>query len=417
MSCLTTRKNLPLRYTNNVYHQAELVFPMLVHAHTNSSGKIRRIHWTVEPLPWSLAMLRLIIPEALITVSPDLPARGVCRIFGMARVAGSYFQGPYDAFLVRSRVLQACSVRLYTSSWRRPHRFVYMPRTGTALQSGIMRNFAREEVLLDLIRRLLPTVRMATTPTPSAQVHICDQVKLWANSDLILTPNGAHFVNAPFMRPGAVLIEGVPWSMRAYLGQLEITRFSEIVHVRLYSARPPPSKALVPFNRVETEQLCAANEICSRRYRDHSNIWVSSDDLARLLHSIPYLSAHLSRLTPSPPPSSTDHLTSAASMVYHRDDARCTDTPYWMNHFGRTCADYARVGEASERGEAGGGGWCANGALKPLATWAGGPSFGFPEFHCCACGRAKSALFSHARVKYLQRLRERAPSDHNSHAH
>ena len=37
------------------------------------------------------------------------------------------------------------------------------------------------------------------------------------------------------------------------------------------------------------------------------------------------------------------------------------------------------------------GGWCdrASGRLKASARWAGGAEYGWPERHCCACGRVR----------------------------
>ena len=55
-------------------------------------------------------------------------------------------------------------------------------------------------------------------------------MRLWAAADLLLTPNGAHFVNAIFMREHATLLEGVPWAMRAYVGAIAIVGRASQVH-------------------------------------------------------------------------------------------------------------------------------------------------------------------------------------------
>jgi len=43
------------------------------------------------------------------------------------------------------------------------------------------------------------------------------------------------------------------------------------------------------------------------------------------------------------------------------------------------------------------GGWCdrATGRLKASARWAGGAEYGWPERHCCACGRARFLAAQH----------------------
>ena len=67
----------------------------------------------------------------------------------------------------------------------------------------------------------------------------------------------------------------------------------------------------------------------------------------------------------------------------------CEDEPGWRNPYGRGCEDYARRVTPAAAGEGGvvAGGWCEGGRLKPEAAWAGGSQYGWPERHCCACGR------------------------------
>ena len=53
---------------------------------------------------------------------------------------------------------------------------------------------------------------------------------------------------------------------------------------------------------------------------------------------------------------------------------RCSDTPSFDNGSGKSCADYAAA-------------WCEGGAFRTGANWTSGAAFGFPERHCCACGK------------------------------
>ena len=77
-----------------------------------------------------------------------------------------------------------------------------MPREGAGLQSGSWRNFAQQAALEATLRREVAPHggEVRVTPTPGGEVPLCEQVALWAGADLLLTPNGAHFVNAIFMR-------------------------------------------------------------------------------------------------------------------------------------------------------------------------------------------------------------------------
>ena len=54
----------------------------------------------------------------------------------------------------------------------------------------------------------------------------------------------------------------------------------------------------------------------------------------------------------------------------------CTDTPGWKNSQEATCEEYATDGH------------CQGGAFLPKHDWAAGKEYGFPELHCCVCGKA-----------------------------
>ena len=137
-----------------------------------------------------------------------------------------------------------------------PRKALLMPREGAGLQSFGWRNFAHQAELVGALRSELRgwggAVRVV--PTPGGEVPFCEQLRLWAGADLIVTPNGAHFVNAIFMREGATLIEGVPWAMRSYTGQLTATKYSGLRHVRLHSARPPASPELAAFSSMSEDR-------------------------------------------------------------------------------------------------------------------------------------------------------------------
>lgn len=53
----------------------------------------------------------------------------------------------------------------------------------------------------------------------------------------------------------------------------------------------------------------------------------------------------------------------------------CRDTPTWKNPYGLDCLGYVREGH------------CFKGGIVPGHSWAMGEQFGWPELHCCACGK------------------------------
>lgn len=195
--CLSTREALPRRYTNNVYHQAELAVPMALLL-LSSPHPISSIRWSFPPLPWCQAILRLVSPSLLSISLPSSPldrssvlpisnkklrtveARGKdCIVFGPSSSPGSYFRSAAEASLLRERVHSLCRLpRLGLPSFSFPRRVLvlYMPRTGVSLQSGLMRNFARERELLSALRASLPSASLKTIPTPGDSVPLCKQV-------------------------------------------------------------------------------------------------------------------------------------------------------------------------------------------------------------------------------------------------
>ena len=285
-----------------------------------------------------------------------------------------------------------------------------MPRAGAGLQSGSWRNFAAQPDLEATLRSALAphggAVRVV--PTPGGATPLCEQVALWAEADQILTPNGAHFVNAIFMREGATLLEGVPWAMRNYTGQLAITRrtlhvhgmctadawhvhgmmmctacalqmhgrrmacaphaprHSGLRHLRLHSQRPPPTRALGNL-RMRSEEACAAEQDCQHRFRDHAMIYVEPGALRVALADAAAQAPAVGR--------DANHVVGrgagrgagrragrgvgrgaergtgrGAGRADARHAASCEDAVGWSNLFGRGCADYSRRGKASAEG-------------------------------------------------------------------
>ena len=54
----------------------------------------------------------------------------------------------------------------------------------------------------------------------------------------------------------------------------------------------------------------------------------------------------------------------------------CTDTVGWKSPAKHTCSEYETKFK-----------WCKNGKAMPNQEWTVGKRWGYPERHCCACGR------------------------------
>ena len=263
-ACAVTREPMPQRYHNNVYHQAELAYSIIEAELTRPASAqavpLHSIYWRLPLMNWTAAMLQLLLPSVRVVVGPALASASIppdCAVIKGSPSAGAYFRKAESASVLRHaaharcgldhrRATQACCRHSRTaltiilapraldqqptkprpSTPQPPRNALVMPRAGAGLQSGSWRNFAAQPDLEATLRSALAphggVVRVV--PTPGGATPLCEQVALWAEADQILTPNGAHFVNAIFMREGATLLEGVPWAMRNYTGQLAVTR-------------------------------------------------------------------------------------------------------------------------------------------------------------------------------------------------
>ena len=196
--CLATWTNLPpRRYTNNVYHQAELVYPMLLAAAEAEDGV--RIFWRFPLLSWSRGMLDLLnrrpwhrtpswTSELIVGNRTTMPRN--CLSFG-PRGAGNYFneaarEAVRSAPKLRKFVLKACNIneRVVPPT---PRRAIYMPRRGAGLQScmktGCARNLVGWRSLVHEIERAFPaTAPLVVVGTPGSSMTVCSQVALWASA-------------------------------------------------------------------------------------------------------------------------------------------------------------------------------------------------------------------------------------------
>ena len=274
-ACAVTREPMPQRYHNNVYHQAELAYSIIEAELTRPASAqavpLHSIYWRLPLMNWTAAMLQLLLPSVRVVVGPALASASIppdCAVIKGSPSAGAYFRKAESASVLRHaaharcgldhrRASQACcrhpveppshprtshlapstNHQPRPSTPQPPRNALVMPRAGAGLQPGSWRNFAAQPDLEATLRSALAphggAVRVV--PTPGGATPLCEQVALWAEADQILTPNGAHFVNAIFMREGATLLEGVPWAMRNYTGQLAVTRRTACAHAHAHA--------------------------------------------------------------------------------------------------------------------------------------------------------------------------------------
>lgn len=263
------------RYRENIFHQAELALAMIDLA-AMSGRAPSRILWNMNCLEWPAALLVTTLPRSALVPAerfavPALGGEACEAVRGNTRF---YAKGPFhDArtyALLRASVHAACGVVAHTAGRRARTSVLYLRRQSPL--TGANRNFVAPAALLRALAAALPGHTLHNATTPGAETPFCEQVKLWAAADVVLTTTGAHLVGGLFLRRGALLLEGVPYGFHRYDGFLKLLRGSGVVHAHVLSSRPP---ADAPQHRLGKDvDVCAEKTPCAHFYRDHSNIVV-----------------------------------------------------------------------------------------------------------------------------------------------
>lgn len=297
------------RYERNIGHQAEIILPMLEEA-TVLRMAPTMLHWSFNLTHWSRELIRVVWPFTRVDTSPA-PRRN-CRVFrpigsnggrrGWLRVAAA-------APLVRSAVLRHCGMvedmtgvptsesgrKRSVDQGAESERLAFAPGrqnisevpTGAASRAeqdasderavavnvhrqrivvllrggapgGEPRHFAHLDHLLQFLRAALPFHDLAVERAqPAAQ--LCEQAAWVAGASLVISPHGAHLLNALWMDTGATLIEVMPWGMWEYPGYQSLFQRSGLTYHRVNSSRPPadapqwvdPDTGKEQFNELE----------------------------------------------------------------------------------------------------------------------------------------------------------------------
>lgn len=319
------------RYSMNIYHQSEYVLPMVEHAIMRARAP-EIVVWPWVLLPWSRQLLSTLLPETSIVTAPDalelgtsvdtLRASERCatevvpfKAVGSSGGKRGYWRRESAPLLARRLVLRACGLHLHHRAGGRPLAVVLerggLPHPAGAengtrastlaadsaapgaaakpLRGGSASNFASrkrefaDRQMLDaLLKASLPGWDVRWRSSAGANTHLCEQLRVWQGARLVITPHGAQINNALFAHPRTVLVEVMPWAKRQYGGHTALLKYSDIVHTRVYSRRPPASEGQWG-NGGYSEATCEARETCARFFRDHTNLHVDPRELHTVL--------------------------------------------------------------------------------------------------------------------------------------
>ena len=193
----------------NPHHEAEKLVPAILLSHLYGLQNAT-LHWFTSQDPstvsrWSLGLLK-VFRESLAVKFLNTPGAGepqICfedAILFSGLTNAGYIPGREANAWLRKKVLGFCKVPV-TDASRPVKNVVVLERVNSSRSIANM-----EEVLFTLERELAVAPKVVT----SGGGGFCDQVKLIADTDVVLTPHGSHNVNFLFARRFATVLEVFP---------------------------------------------------------------------------------------------------------------------------------------------------------------------------------------------------------------
>ena len=88
----------------------------------------------------------------------------------------------------------------------------------------------------------------------------CDQLRRFASADVLVSVHGAHLVNAPWIAPGGLLLEALPYGHKRKKHHARLLRNTDLEYVRVCGVRPSsslPKKESLCEGRTAAARKCA----------------------------------------------------------------------------------------------------------------------------------------------------------------
>ncbi|KAH7405215.1 hypothetical protein KP509_15G061100 [Ceratopteris richardii] len=194
----------------NPHHEAEKVIPAIIFSQL-TEFQDSQLFWFADPIDplmiskWTLGLLNVFSEDLKVKYVQPV-AKGeepLCfedAILFSGITNSGYIPNTQTHDWLRNRILKHCDIPVMTAN-RPIQNVVMVHRTNS---SRNLKNF--DDVKSFLEEELQTPVKMAIPgPWP-----FCDQVKLVAEADVVLTPHGSHNVNLLAVRPGATIFELFP---------------------------------------------------------------------------------------------------------------------------------------------------------------------------------------------------------------
>ncbi|KAL2642234.1 hypothetical protein R1flu_009821 [Riccia fluitans] len=271
----------------NPHHEAEKIIPAILLSHLyglNSSY----LYWFTVPIPsvtsrWSLGLLDA-FSEGLKVKFLDVPGLDepeICFedaiLFSGVTNAG-YMPTVSANDWLRKKVLSYC--RIPEMNTRRPVKDVVV------LQRN---NSSRTVANVDEVERVLEReLRVPVRHAISGLGNFCEQAKLIAEADFLVTPHGSHNINFLFARPESVVMEAFP--LLYYIDWFHnYVHASRVNHYELYGTWPAEQGGMPLRMRIYALfvgwRYCFSFRQCMN-YAKNQKIYVDVDQLEWLLHAL-----------------------------------------------------------------------------------------------------------------------------------
>mgnify|MGYP000633243269 FL=1 len=194
----------------NPHHEAEKIIPAILFSQLKEF-KNSTLYWFADPTDpkmiskWSLGLLEVFSDDLNVKyLSPVGRNEGSICFEDVILFSGVTNSGyipnvvTHDWF--RNRVLEYCNIPSVNAS--RPIRAATIVH-----RNNSSRNIGNHELVKNTMEEKLKVQIKIAVPGPW---EFCDQVKLVAEADIVLTPHGSQNANLVVLRPGAIVIEVFP---------------------------------------------------------------------------------------------------------------------------------------------------------------------------------------------------------------
>ena len=223
-----TVKPVTGRVRDNVGHQGEELVYRLVAAGLRQAPP-RAVYWPWPILPWSREVLEATLPDVEVASGDGAEAPKAC-LKGEKTWRPEYKRPQWPSIRIhgeaRKRAYRHCN--LYNASRRTlvvrilqrrdssEHVVGVKRRTEVCGGGGIKRNLRDADELKATISAAARAAGVGVVfetdyVENSAPGSFCDQLRRFASADVLVSVHGAHLVNAPWIAPGGLLLEALPF--------------------------------------------------------------------------------------------------------------------------------------------------------------------------------------------------------------